>query len=173
MEQLENLTYEQYRLIAKDGDVVFFRGSKKDPVQAVIMFFTESPYSHVALTFWVTINGKKRLMVVESQGGTRRRIVSASYYKDSLVDVIRSPIAWEEICDEALSQVGETPYSYFDATYVGIREFVWRRYKIRLPARNHNGEICSEFIARLMQLESTSVSPGALYERLRVLYPSV
>lgn len=167
MEQLANLTYEQYRAIAKDGDVIFLHGTKDDLLQRVIMKATNSPFCHVAFAFWVTINRTKRLMVVEAQGGTLRRIVSASYYKDRTISVRRCPTKWKTICDEALSQVGTAKYGYFDAIWVGVREFAMRKWGWRLPALNGNhAEICSEFVARMLKVEPATVSPGALYEML-------
>lgn len=168
---LKNLTYAQYRAVAKDGDVIFLHGTRRAPIQALIMFFTGSVYCHVAIAFWVTINHQRRLMVVENQGGTRRRILSASYYKDRTFDVFRAPVPWHDIADEALSKVGEAKYGYFDAVYVGLREYFWNRWGIRLPAFDYRGEICSEFVARLLKIDPPDMSPGVLSERIRVLFP--
>src|SRR6476646_6406690 len=150
MERLENLSYEEYRNIAKDGDVIFLRGSQTSLIQRLIMFATGSVHCHVAFAFWVMINDRPRLMLVESQGNTRRRILTASYYKARTIDVIRAPIPWGQICDNALSEVGQAKYSKLDAIWVGIRELAWNEFKIHLPMINKRGEICSEFIARLV-----------------------
>ena len=168
MEQLENLSYDEYRAIAQDGDIIFLRGAKRSPIQALIMFATGSLYCHVAIAFWVEINGQKRLMVVESQGNTRRRILSASYYRDRKMDIVRAVKPWTAIADDALSQVGIARYGYLDAIWVGIREFAWNKFHLRLPYLNESrGEICSEFVARMEGIEPVSISPGALYKTLK------
>ncbi len=80
--------------------------------------------------------------------------------------------AAEKVSDAALEKVGIERYSYFDAVYVGIRELMWKHLKIRLPYKNKGGEICSEFVARLLEIEPVGLSPGALYEKLRILFPT-
>lgn len=171
MEQLENLSYEQYRLIAKDGDVVFFHGTDKF-FSRLIMFATGSVHSHVAFAFWATIGNKPRLLLVEAHGNTRRRIISASYYKARKISVRRCPVEWSSIADTALAKIGEISYSYLDAACVGVREFVWNNFNIRLPNVKNKGEICSEFVARTLDIQPVEISPGTLYEKLKVLFPS-
>ena len=167
MEQLENLSYDEYRAIAKDGDIIFIHGTKDSLIQQLIMKVTDSPFCHVAFAFWVTINKLKRLMVVEAQGGTSRRLVNASYYKGRTISVRRCPVKWKTICDEALSEIGVAKYGYVDAIWVGLREMMMAKWGIRLPAINQrHGEICSEFVGRLLKIEPATISPGALYKLL-------
>ncbi len=98
MSHLTNVTYEQYRDIAQDGDIIFIRGVKNSFVQSVIMFFTDSPYSHVGIAFWAIINDSPRLMIVEAQGGSNRRIINLSFYNDgTLIDVIKAPMSWLKV----------------------------------------------------------------------------
>lgn len=168
---LENLSYEEYRKIAKDGDIVFLHGTQKSLVSSAIMILTGHKYSHCFISFWVDICGQPRLLCVENQGGSKRRLLSASYYGDRTFDIIRAPVPWSELSELALSRVGEAKYGYIDAIFVGLKEYFWRKFAIRLSSANSRGEICSEFIARLLQFEQPMMSPGTLYEQLKLLYP--
>ena len=162
---MESLTYDQARLIIEDGDVVFFQGSFsiKHPIDALIMLVTGLPFVHANIAFWDEIAGQHRLMAIEAQGGTKRRILNESFYSDKKVSVIKGIKKWDDMAPDALSRVAEQKYSYITALYSGLRDFFVRVFGIRLPKMNHPGEICSEFVARLEGLSETDLSPGDLY----------
>lgn len=162
--------YEQFRETVKSGDVVFVHGSKRGfhPLQRLIMWATGSQFTHVGVAFWAQLDGENspRLMVVESQGGTHRRLLNLSYYKESDLSVILAPRPWEHVSSAALERVGKMKYGYLDAIWVGIRERLQITFNWSLPKFNFSGETCSEFTAKLYLLEETVVSPQTLYEEL-------
>lgn len=164
-----SLLYEQARHLIKSGDIVFVRGKKHKLVQRLIMFFTQSLYSHVGIAFWITTNGHQRLMIVEAQGGTNRRILNLSFYAGRKLDIVAAPKLWDDVNEEALDRLGQVEYGWLDAVYVGTREFLLKNFKIRLPATNFSGEICSEYVARVYQLPKVDISPQGLYETLKKL----
>lgn len=164
---MQVVSYQDYRQVAQDGDIVFVCGSWKSIIQAIIMFFTGSRYVHVFLAFWMTTNNSRRLMVVEAQGGSKRRIISCSFYDDDKLVVIPAPKPWNQVEDVALQRVGIEDYSWITAIYVGLRNFVWNKLHIRLPRARHPSEICSEFVARVYQLPQRDVSPGELLQMLQ------
>lgn len=159
--------YKTARSQIQDGDIIFV-ANKKTIVARVIQFFTQSHYSHVCIAFWVTIAGVDRLMVVEAQGGTKRRVLNASFYDRFDLDVVKAPKDWNSYANEALSKIGEAKYGYFEAAYVGLREFLLKKFNIKLPRKNIDSdeEICSEFVASLLGLAEVNVSPQALWVEL-------
>lgn len=158
-----NISYNFARDQIQDGDIIFIKGTTV--ISKVTRFFTKSKYTHVGIAFWVYINRKPRLMITEAQGGTRRRMLNLSYYKSKEMDVVRCPRPWIEYADDALDLIGEVKYSFLTAFYVGIREFL-SRYNIMLPPKKFSGEICSEYVARMLGLQTTEISPGKLLEVL-------
>jgi len=161
---MDMFNYQEGRNLIKDGDIVFVSGNPKRPIQALIMFVTNSKYSHVGIAFWATINNRKRLFIVESQGGTKTRIINMSFYDGRELDVIIPPLSWDEVYDIALKDIGIKQYGWLDAIYIGLRE-VLQKY-VRLPSKKFPGEICSERVARIYKLENTGISPQKLYEEL-------
>jgi len=168
---MQILTYEQARTVIQDGDIVFFHGfsSWKHPIETLIRFVTNSPFTHVNIAFWVDVAGKSRLMAVEAQGGTKRRIISMSHYADKPMTVVEGVKNWNLLADDALSRIELQRYSYFTAVYAGLRDFSVNVFGIKLPKMNHPGEICSEFCAKMQGLSETDLSPGALYDALMLI----
>ena len=160
------LTYQEARPYIEDGDIVFIHGSWKRPLNALIMWFTKSNFSHVCIAFKMNTGNVERLMCVEAQGSTRRRIITMSFYGERMVTVIKAPRQWSEIQDTALERIGVAKYNVLAATYVGIREYVLKTFGYRLPALNLRHEICSEFVAEVLGLPETEISPQVLYEEL-------
>lgn len=160
------LSYQEARPKIKDGDIVFVKGSWKRPIQALIMLFTASKYSHVCIAFRIQTGGVERVMCVEAQGKTRRRILNLSFYDDRQLTVLRAPKDWSEVQDAALAHIGKARYSMLAAAYVGVRELLHRSLNLRLPSLNLPHEICSEFVASVYGLEETEISPQVLYEEL-------
>jgi len=168
---MEKLTYEQARSIIEDGDIVFFHGflSIKHPIESTIRIVTSSPFTHVNIAFWVEIAGQRRLMAVEAQGGTKRRIINMSHYSDKPMTVVKGLKPWNDIASDALSRIEIQRYSYVTAVYAGLRDFSMHRLGAKLPKMQHPGEICSEFCARMSGLPETDLSPGALYAALMMV----
>lgn len=166
---MEGLTYEQARDIIQDGDIVFLHGTHKSWVQNIIMAFTASTYTHVCIAFWITLGGEERLMCVEAQSNTARRILSMSFYEDRKFTVLASPNDWSMVREDVLARVGKVHYSITSAIYVGIREWLLRTCNISLPSLQLSNEICSEFVATVVGLEDVDISPQCLYEQLSTI----
>jgi len=162
---MEQYSYEQGRELIKDGDIIFVRNSPT-LTSKIIRFFTNSPYSHVGIAFWATIGGQQRLLVVEAQGGTKRRVVNMGFYSLLNVDVASSPRDWNEYAVDALESIGIQDYGWFEAGYVGLREVLLHYFNWALSSRDLPGEICSEFVARLLQLPDPHISPQGLARTL-------
>lgn len=161
--QYNKLTYEELRLIAKDGDVFFLHVDKKNILSRITAFFTKSPLTHAAFLFWY----KDRLMVCESttHGGTR--IATASHYSNRSFEYVPAPIVWSKLEQKALERSGTADYGWFSATYIGIREFMLTHFNIRLPQdKSNKNKACSEFVAGVLELDDTDISPGVLYKIL-------
>jgi hypothetical protein len=165
------LTYDQARPIIEDGDIVLFHRpcTWKHPIDALISFATGSPFTHCNFAFWVEIGGVKRLMAVEAQGGTARRVINESFYKDYEMVVFKGIKSWDSISADALSLLAEKKYSYLTAVYSGLRDFAVQHFGLKLPKMQHPGEICSEFCARLSGFADADISPGDLYDQLLTL----
>lgn len=165
------MTYEQAREVIQDGDVVFFKDSYSwlHPLKNAILFFTGSPFTHCNMAFWIEIAGQKRLMAVEAQGGTKRRVVNMSFYENRQIVVVKGVKPWSDVASDALSQLAKQHYSYGTAVYTGARDFFLHTFGIKLPKASDPGEICSEFCGRLSGLEDTDISPGDLYKALMLV----
>ncbi len=157
------MNYQEIRSIAKDGDVIFLVVNKKDWMSRLTSFFTKSPYTHAAFVFWY----KDRLMLVESTTHGGIRIVQASTYSDREIDLISAPKAWIDIEGTALGRSGTAEYGWFSAMYIGLREFLFTHFDIKLPAdRNNRNKACSEFVSEVLELDDVDISPGLLYKKL-------
>ena len=160
-------TFDEIRDKVTDGDIIFIHKTAGF-LNKLIKFFTKTQYSHCAVLFWLKTPSGKRLMLVESQGMTKRRIVSASEYEKDEFDIISSPIPWNMIQESCFKKVGKVDYGYDDAVKVGVRDFLLRNFgiAIKVPADNDNDEICSSFIAQALGMKDTMISPGDLFEQL-------
>lgn len=159
------VSYEESRSQFESGDIVFIR-DRKSILANIIQFFTRSRYSHVGIAFWMSSGGIARLMMVEAQGGTRRRIVNLSKYRNIDLDVMKAPDDWRNVANEALERLSEVPYGYLEALYVGIVEALQQYFDVTIPRKNFKGEICSEFVARIYDMPSKHVSPQELMNQL-------
>ena len=160
--------YEEGRDLIQDGDIAFMRDTGSIPAW-LIRIITRSNYSHVGICFWATIGDEQRLLFIEAQGKTKRRILNFGYYSDRDIDVVRAPLEWKTVCDKALKRVGKTDYTMLGALYVGVRECLWKYVGIKLPTLDFPGEICSEFVAEIYDIEPNDVSPQVLFEQLQHL----
>lgn len=157
------MEYAQIREIAKDGDVIFLTVNNHDILSRLTSWFTKSPYTHAAFVFWY----KSRLMIVESTTHGGIRIVQASTYSDRNIDLLPATVDWSQIEDKALSKSGTAEYGWFSAMYIGLREFMFKYFEIKLPVdKNNRNKACSEFVAEVLELEDTDVSPKVLYQIL-------
>lgn len=158
-------SYEEVREKIQDGDIVFIR-DKKGIWSKIIRFFTKSKFSHAGIAFWMSSGGHRRLMIVEAQGGAKRRIVNLSYHSEGKYVIIEGPKPWSDVNHIALDKLNKVSYGYFEALYVGIREFLLKYFDIKLKQFGFPGEICSEFIANVYGLPNKHISPQLLMENL-------
>ncbi len=148
---------------AIDGDVIFLTVNRNDILSRVTSWFTKSPYTHAAFVFWY----KSRLMVVESTTHGGIRIVQASTYKDRNIEILSPKIHWMDIEESAISKSGTAEYGWISAMYIGLREFLFKYFEIKLPVnKNNRNKACSEFVAEVLNLEDTDITPRKLYEIL-------
>ena len=157
------MNYDQMRNKAVDGDVIFLTVNRNDILSRVTSWFTKSPYTHAAFVFWY----KSRLMVVESTTHGGIRIVQASTYKDRNIEILSPKIHWMDIEESAISKSGTAEYGWLSAMYIGLREFLFKYFEIKLPVnKNNRNKACSEFVAEVLNLEDTDITPRKLYEIL-------
>lgn len=157
------LTYEELRLIAKDGDVFFLHVDRKNVLSRITSFFTKSPLTHAAFLFWY----RDRLMVCESTTHGGSRIATASHYSGRVFEHVPAPADWRLIEQKALEKSGTAEYGWFSAMYIGIREFMLTHFNIKLPQdKSNKNKACSEFVAELLEQNDVDISPGVLYKTL-------
>lgn len=157
------MTYDEIRAIAKDGDILFFHVDKRHFLSRLVSWFTKSPYTHVGFLFWF----KNRLMLLDSGTKGGSRIILASKYRDNTFDILSSPKKWEDIEEKALARSGSAHYGWFSAAYIGIREFMFTHFQIRLPVnRDNRNKACSEFVAEILELSDVDISPAKLHKLL-------
>lgn len=162
----QTVTHDQVYDQVNNGDIMFV-DSWDHPLPRLIQFFTKSRFSHVGILFWVTIpGGQKRLMIVEAQGGTTLRVQDFDFYRDRPLAIVESPKDWTSYESTALAQIGDVKYSYVEALYAGLRDFCLNHLRLTLPKKNFSGEICSEFVARCLGLDSADVSPQDVFVEL-------
>lgn len=166
MNNLTTVTYEQGRDLIKDGDVLFVANKRGIVLPFLIRWSTKSIFSHTAIAFWINTVAGPRLMAVQAQGGNKRFIQNVSALDKCEIHVVSSPAAWAQVAPKALVKLDKVPYGWFEALYVGTREFLMTRFNIKLKERDFTGEICSEFNARVLGLSDVNVSPQGLYEEL-------
>ncbi len=159
------MNYQEIRDQAKNGDIILLTVDKKNILSRTTSWFTKSPYTHAAFVFWY----KDRLMLVESTTHGGIRIVQASVYSDRDMDIISAPKEWEEIEWRALERSGTAEYGWISAMYIGLREFLFMHFDIKLPPNNSNrNKCCSEFVAEVLELDDADVSPKKLFEKLNL-----
>jgi len=157
------MTYDEVRETAKDGDIIFLTVNKKDILSRTTSFFTKSPYTHAAVVFWYS----DRLFVVESTTHGGIRVVLASTYSDRNIDLLPSKQDWNQIKWKALERSGKAEYGWISATYIGVRQFFFTHFNIKLPQnKNNRNKACSEFVAEVLGFDDVDISPGKLYETL-------
>lgn len=155
----------------KSGDIVFIRGENEILLDRIIMFFTGSEYTHVGIACWMKDDSLNisRLMLIDIQGFSKRRIINLSSYSEFDIDIIQSPLPWEDVAKNVLKDVALREYDWFQSIYVGVKEWLQRNNIsfIKLPKMTFKHEMCSEFVAKTYKLENTQLSPQKLFEQLQ------
>lgn len=158
------MRYDQFREVARDGDILFLHVSRKNLLSRLTSWFTKSEYTHAAFVFWY----KDRLMVVESTTHGGMRIITASHYEDRELDIVAAPKNWNDIGARVLEKSGTAKYGWFSAAYIGLREFMFTHFDIKLPEdKTNRNQACSEFVAEMLGLPDNDISPGMLMKYLR------
>jgi hypothetical protein len=168
---MQTYHYAQARELIKDGDIIFFK-NKPNISSKLIEAITDSPFSHVAIAFWVEVACKnihktKRLMIVEATGHTNNRdIVNLS--NECIYDmiVLSPPLKWIDISENALDRVGLVPYGWTDGALIGIQSLIYRGFGKKINIGGGRGEYCSEFVAKAYKLPNTEITPHELYDTL-------
>jgi len=163
---MESKKYFQVRRQIENGDIIFMSGDNSF-IGKLIALTTGSKIYHVGIACWLTApNGEKILCSVEQWYGGRR-IVNLSHYAmvaEKLI-VVKNPVPkFSSYMHELLSNTGSA-YGNVDFVSAGMYDF------FGIKNKNHNGEICSEMIMRIInrQLNTnqyTIISPATLYKTL-------
>lgn len=157
------MNYKEVRSIAKDGDVLFFHVDKGRILSRLVSWVSKSTYTHVGFVFWF----KDRLMLLDSGTKGGPRIILASKYDDNTFDLVPAPRLWSDIEEKALARSGSAHYGWFSAGYIGLREFMFTHFDVRLPVdRCNRNKACSEFVAEILEMDDVDISPGKLYSIL-------
>ena len=81
---------------------------------------------------------------------------------------------WQSVVENVMNHMGNVKYSYFDIINIGYKEIMlkWGLKKMASLAGNESGEVCSEFIADILNADprfkdwSTLISPVRLESML-------
>lgn len=107
-------------------------------------------------------------MVAESTTHGGMRIVTASHYGDRELDIVAAPKDWSKISATVLEKSGTAEYGWFSAAYIGLREFMFTHFDVKLPEdKTNRNQACSEFVAEMLGLPDNDISPGMLMKYLR------
>jgi hypothetical protein len=167
----DQMTYDQARLLIKNGDTVnIYRPSGfhlKTPLYSLISFMTGSPIYHCVTAIWMrSPNGTPRLMCVEANLLGGKRIVPLSIYMVRKMEVMPLPTAYDfsKMEDGLMARVAVESYGLLDFITIGLREFFGIK---RAAAHISKGQVCSElcsdaWIAAGFPFAETVVSPGKL-----------
>lgn len=166
MDKLKAIPYAEGRDLIEDGDIIFVARKKGIILPALIKFSTKSIFTHCAIAFWLETNGVRRLMAVQQQGGYKRFIMNLSALDKCQLYVVSPTKTWKDVTTTALAKINKVSYGYLEALYVGVREFLMTRFNIRIKERHFTGEICSEFVAEVLQCTDVYISPQILFEEL-------
>src|SRR5574343_807626 len=159
--------YNEIRNDIQNGDILFFDSKPFHLLQQTIRLFTGSKKIHVGIAYWIQENDISRLMVIEAQGGSNRRIVNIGVYSGYVMTVVKQQLkTWNEM-RYCLDRIGIIKYSYTTALIAGVNDLIKQYFgKKLIISDKFKGEICSEFVARVLDLPDTIISPGNLYDYL-------
>jgi hypothetical protein len=163
------MSYNEIRSKIKSGDLVFLKAAG---IGKAITAITGGTYSHCGIAVWLHDEYTERLMLIEAfEGG--RRVVSLSCYANRQFIVLDSELNYSAISSEALDNTGKVGYGYFDFIKIGIRDLLMR-HGIAPVFRDSPGEVCSEFVAKMLKLDNklpygvdTLIDPSMLFETIR------
>lgn len=162
-------SYADVRDLIKDGMCVFLQA--KTCGQRIIQFFTFGNVTHCGMAFWVTEStGKRRLMCTESTSGGVRAINLGAYANRRMI-IVDLGVDWSTVSDSVAKSTGTVHYSLLDFITIGIRGIL-RRMRIEISVPNYIGEVCSEYLARLINESGTMtvdtmLSPNDLFESVK------
>lgn len=171
MINLTVIPFAQGRDQIQDGDLIFVANKKGIILPALIRFSTKSIFSHVAIAFWIDTPAGRRLLAVQAQGGNKRFIMNVSALDNCQLYVVPGNKAWADVASTALVKLDQVEYGYFEAFYVGLREFFMTRFNIKLPEKDFTGEICSEFVSRVEDFQHVFISPQVCFEEATKIHP--
>lgn len=163
-------SYEEGRLLVKDGSLVFFKARKWS--QRLVTFFTGGKFSHCGVLTWMEIQGQRRLMLVEAfVGGTR--IINLRSYSDREMLILDLGIDWanSEASKRLIDKTGHNPYGFLDFLSIGVKDISTKLgFPLKMP--NFKGEVCSELVANYLvdsgfNLHDVCISPNTLLCWLR------
>lgn len=159
--------YEDIRPYINSGDIVFVGG--KGFIGRLIMFCTFSKYSHVGIAVNVSTGAGDRLMFAESEIGTKLNLVNLSRYLGYPMSIVPAITPWSlKISQKVFGRINVTGYSIPQAIHSALRDIFLRFFGWNFPkAKDYDGEICSEFIAKVYNLPDSDLSPEALLRYLR------
>ncbi len=162
------MQYNEIRNNIQNGDVLFFDSRPYNLLQQTIRLFTGTKKVHVGIAYWIVENDISRLMVIEAQGGSNRRIVNIGAYCGYNMTVVKQQLKLWKDMRYCLDRIGIIKYSYTTALIAGVNDLIKQYFgKKIIISDKFKGEICSEFVARVLDLPDTIISPGNLYDYLK------
>lgn len=169
------MNYNTFRVAVQDGDLIFIK--PKSVWSRFITFITGGSFSHCGIALWLTDGISAKLFIVEAVA-SGRRLVSMRYYSNRSLSLLRVGLEYSPATENMLFNTGY-PYGWWDFISVGIKELLLR-VGITSFFLDGRGEICSEFVAKVLrkyvskfeQLD-THISPSRLYSILAEDSPPV
>lgn len=161
------MTYDEFRKLAQNGDLLFLEVDQNDILSkiggTIVSWATGSTFSHVAMVFWY----KDRLMLVESAPSSGVRLVNASIYDGRSITRVAAPKSWDSVEASALQKLGVVKYGWTSAIWIGFRDIMFIHFGIKLNQDTTNRNlVCSEFVAEILGLDETDIPPSMLYQIL-------
>lgn len=161
--EILTIPYSEARNKIENGDIVFMAGDTSI-IGKIISFVTKSDIYHVGVACWMqTPNGRSVLCSVEQWYGGRRIVNLSHYAYSSKLYVVKNPV--EKFTSYVNELIDNTGSAYGNIDFVGAGLYDM----FGLKSKNHNGEICSEMIMRIINRhlntnEYSVISPARLYK---------
>ena len=109
--------------------------------------------------------GNRRLFLVDSAPGGRKVALFSAYVGHNEFEIVDIGMKWNDVAEFALDKTGHVKYNYLDAFILGVE----RTFGIEI-LKKPLGEVCSEFVARILRLSGVKVEddidPNRLYQNL-------
>lgn len=162
--------YEHVVEHVKSGHLLFFKPSGL--TSRAITAVTSGDFSHVGMCVLMNDGVYDWPMVVEASSGGRR-VVSLSSYADRSFVAVNLGLDYAQVAEFAIKPTGSVKYGTLDFIKIGIKELALR-FGGTLWMPDSQGEVCSEFIAKLLQqykmpnlvIGNTLLSPSMLFEKV-------